>query len=97
MKAIAGLFVFGSVLVLGGGAMAQCEGSTPNTCDRAVSPVTLNPTPLTPSVSPAAPRVQARQQLPVTGSDAGLLALAGTVLVGGGAALVWRTKGNAAA
>ncbi len=97
MKAIAGLFVFGSVLVLGGAAMAQCEASAPNTCDSAVSPVTLNPTPATPSVAPAAPRVQARQQLPVTGSDAGLLALAGTILVGGGAALVWRTKGNPAA
>lgn len=98
MKAIAGLFVFGSVLVLGGGAMAApCEGSSTTNCDAAVSPVTLNPTPAAPSVAPAAPKVQARQQLPVTGSDVGLLALAGTVLVGGGAALVWRTKGNAAA
>ena len=56
MKAIAGLFVFGSVLVLGGGAMAaECERSSTNNCEAAVSPVTLNPAPATPSVAPAAP------------------------------------------
>ncbi len=38
-------------------------------------------------------QVKGKQQLPVTGTDAAGLAAIGAVLVGGGAVLVWRSKG----
>ncbi len=37
--------------------------------------------------------VKGKQQLPVTGTDAAGLAAIGAILVGGGAVLVWRSKG----
>lgn len=99
MKVFAGLFVFGLVLVAGGSAMAQRCPASPAPCDTAVKPVALDPTPslAAPSITPAAPVVAGKQQLPVTGGDAGVLALTGAVLVAGGATLVWRTRGANAA
>ncbi len=51
------------------------------------------------STETAAVQVQgnAQQNLPVTGSNTGTLALAGAVLVAGGGALVWRSRAAAQA
>lgn len=97
MKFVAGLMIVGGLgLVLAGPAGAQaCEESTGRVCTVSVKPVTLNPS-AAPAVASVAPTVAGKQQLPVTGGEAGVLVLTGTALVAGGAALVVRSRRTAA-
>jgi LPXTG-motif cell wall-anchored protein len=99
----AGAFL-GSLLVLGSPVSAQtCDyPETDCAAEVEVKAIELEPTaPATPAVVPvaaspaapaAAPAVAAKQQLPVTGGDAGLVAGVGALMVAGGVVLVRRSR-----
>ena len=108
MKSAVGAAVFGiAVVAVTGGVSAQnplCPDS-PQDCendlerDVDVESVAIGPPPSVPSAqAPAGPiQVAGTQQLPVTGTEAGVLALAGVVLTAGGGALLWRSKAGSSA
>lgn len=79
----------------GAGAVTaqQCSDSSATApgCTVDVRPVTLNPSPAAPSVSPTT-QVAGRQQLPVTGGDVATLVAVGSGMLVGGTILVRRTR-----
>ncbi len=98
MKSLVGVVAFGLASILGVSAVsaAECEDSTAQECTVEVEAVGVVPPagPSAPSVAPV--QVAGKQQLPVTGSEAGLLGLVGASLLTGGALLVVRSKNDSA-
>jgi LPXTG-motif cell wall-anchored protein len=91
-----------AVLALGSPSSAVptdplCEASTVYSveCQAIVEAVVLPADPIPQATAPT-PQVQAKQQLPITGSDTQSLAVLGSILLAGGALLTWRARGGAA-
>lgn len=100
MKVATGIFAGVVASLVGAGAASAqidlCEESTGDVCTVEVEAIPLNPPPSAPEIQSVDPiRVQGSQQLPVTGTEAGTLALGGAVLLAAGGALVWRSRASA--
>ncbi len=71
----------------------KVKSETPDSVDPDVLPEESTDPAVVESAGLPGVEVKGKQQLPVTGTDAAGLAAIGAVLVGGGAVLVWRSKG----
>jgi LPXTG-motif cell wall-anchored protein len=99
---LATLIGLAAVLALGGPSSAVstdslCEASAVSSveCQAVVEAVVLPSDPVPQATAPT-PQVQAKQQLPITGSDTQSLAVLGSIFLAGGALLTWRSRGGAA-
>ncbi len=99
MKSLMATVALAGVVFTGASAAGavECEDSSSSAVDCVqVEAIVLEPAVVTPVAQPVAPTpavvVAGKQQLPVTGSDAIIMGIAGTALVLAGGVLVLRSR-----